>query len=748
MDGFKFNTVSDVYVGGTLAKQVYIGSTKVWDYKTAPTYTAPTAKTGLVYNRSAQNLLNAGSTSHGTFYYSTDNSNWSTSIPKSTNAGTTAKVYWKLVGDSRHTDIASTAISNITIAKATPVLSTTPTKTADWTYNGSTKNLASGGAMKHSSSDSTAVAGTFTYGTAKNAGTYTATWSFAPTDSTNYNSASGNVGSVTVSQATGTATVTGRTVNYNGSSQDLLTVSGNTGTMHYRVGTSGSWTTTIPSSTNATTATIYYYMDASTNYTARGSSSSPWGNVTGKIKKLSRTVSFSETYVILAPSGTVTKAATVSAGASDGTLSYSVGSSTYARVNSAGKVTATSTEGTTTVTATISEGTNYLSASASYTLYVFADNHNFSYTGSKQSITLPPGTYRLQCWGAQGGSSYNGIIGGRGGYSDGRLTLSTATMVYIYVGGQGSANSGGFNGGGGTTYYSHYSDGSETGYSYMGGGGGATDIRSADWTNGRMIVAGGGAGGAYCHSEVVTTQDVYDATALTWYDYYYAEHYLSGPTDVPCTPGVTYYATGSTGTSGKSPCFCWRDSSGNKISSTNDTWSATAPSGAAYLQMWIWDGNYQDGNPPYTPNISVYHTVTTTTTSYDSCEGGFGGGTSGGGMYAGEQDSYGVGQFGEAVDQTATDYRYCSGASGGGWYAGGGPFHTNDISGMSDNVKGSGGGSGWVNTSASAPYRPDNFNGLQLDSGTTYAGNTTFASPSGTNETGHAGDGYARITRV
>lgn len=62
MSGFKLNDVSDVYFGSILAKQVYIGNTKIWDYKTSPLYTAPTAKTGLVYNGSAQALLNPGST--------------------------------------------------------------------------------------------------------------------------------------------------------------------------------------------------------------------------------------------------------------------------------------------------------------------------------------------------------------------------------------------------------------------------------------------------------------------------------------------------------------------------------------------------------------------------------------------------------------------------------------------------------------------------------------------------------------
>jgi len=30
---------------------------------------------------------------------------------------------------------------------------------------------------------------------------------------------------------------------------------------------------------------------------------------------------------------------------------------------------------------------------------------NFDYTGTVQTVTLPKGTYKLECWGAQGGYS-------------------------------------------------------------------------------------------------------------------------------------------------------------------------------------------------------------------------------------------------------------------------------------------------------------------------------------------------------
>lgn len=138
---------------------------------------------------------------------------------------------------------------------------------------------------------------------------------------------------------------------------------------------------------------------------------------------------------------------------------------------------------------------------------------NYAYTGSYQEVELPAGQYKLQCWGAQGGSngtnSTYGITakaGGKGGYSEGILTLSQKTTVRVYVGGRGSASAGGFNGGGSTTGTSQYNASNQLGYSKMGGGGGATDIRLSDGSlYSRMIVAGGGSGGAMCYKATTST---------------------------------------------------------------------------------------------------------------------------------------------------------------------------------------------------------------------------------------------------
>lgn len=69
-------------------------------------FTAPTAKTGLIYNGEAQELLTAGSTSSGTLKYSSDGKNYSTNIPTGTDAKI-YKVYYKVVDGNDETDPVS-----------------------------------------------------------------------------------------------------------------------------------------------------------------------------------------------------------------------------------------------------------------------------------------------------------------------------------------------------------------------------------------------------------------------------------------------------------------------------------------------------------------------------------------------------------------------------------------------------------------------------------------------------------------
>ena len=79
---------------------------------------------------------------------------------------------------------------------------------------------------------------------------------------------------------------------------------------------------------------------------------------------------------------------------------------------------------------------------------------NYSSSGS-YTFTATAGKYKLEVWGAQGGTGGDGTYdtqGGRGGYSVGVLSISSSTQLYVYCGGAGSNKisngGGGFNGGG------------------------------------------------------------------------------------------------------------------------------------------------------------------------------------------------------------------------------------------------------------------------------------------------------------
>ena len=105
-------------------------------------YNVPTAKENLVYTGQEQILINAGSTTTGTVKYSSDNINWSTTVPSGTNAGTYT-FYWKVVGDFEHNDTESTTITT-SISKATPTY-TAPTGKENLEYTGEAQALLNAG---------------------------------------------------------------------------------------------------------------------------------------------------------------------------------------------------------------------------------------------------------------------------------------------------------------------------------------------------------------------------------------------------------------------------------------------------------------------------------------------------------------------------------------------------------------------------------------------------------------------------
>lgn len=136
------------------------------------------------------------------------------------------------------------------------------------------------------------------------------------------------------------------------------------------------------------------------------------------------------------------------------------------------------------------------------TKIVTGDILNCPYSGTYKTITLPKGTYKLECWGAQGGYNTNIAAGGKGGYSVGTIECLEDCVFYCYSGGKGvaattngSTANGGFNGGG-ACKASNWGRAS---------GGGGSDIRiNSTSLYARIIVAGGGGGSVGLSSNMAT----------------------------------------------------------------------------------------------------------------------------------------------------------------------------------------------------------------------------------------------------
>ncbi len=168
-------------------------------HKADATLTAPTAKTGLYYTGSAQNLVNAGSAQGGQLQYKLNDGEYGTSVPAATAPGTYT-VYYKVLGDANHNDIAEASFE-VAIGKADLTLTVSM---AAWTYGSAASDPSVSGndgngevtyAYKVSGADDS----TYTATKPTNAGTYTVKATVAET--TNYSSATATT-NFTIAKAT------------------------------------------------------------------------------------------------------------------------------------------------------------------------------------------------------------------------------------------------------------------------------------------------------------------------------------------------------------------------------------------------------------------------------------------------------------------------------------------------------------------------------------------------------------------
>ena len=242
-------------------------------YDPATLTAAPTAATGLEYTGGAQNLINAGTATDGTLYYGlgtadaapTDASAWSETVPTGTDVGQ-YYVWYKVVGDETHGDIAPAGPLSVNIAKATPTISEAPTAGAITYGQTLAESTLDGGSA---TCNSQTVAGSFTWTTSttvpsvSDSETTEYEVTFTPTDGTNYNSATTNV-KLTVNPVSAvglTLTLGQESFTYNGEAQEpTVTVKDGETTLtqdtHYTVNYSNNTNAALSTAENAPTVTI------------------------------------------------------------------------------------------------------------------------------------------------------------------------------------------------------------------------------------------------------------------------------------------------------------------------------------------------------------------------------------------------------------------------------------------------------------------------------------------------------------
>ena len=192
-----------------------------------------------------------------------------------------------------------------------------------------------------------------------------------------------------------------------------------------------------------------------------------------------------------------------------------------------------------------------------------------SINGEQTFIAPISGTYKLEVWGASGGTVSQSYRGGYGAYSTGDIHIDENQVLYINIGGVGEVTSsaidqiaqGGYNGGGSGANYSLQAG------RVAGGGGGATHIAFVSGklaslekykgslsddgkyyvSNDIVIVSGGGGGSWYFPTDVnyhtVTPGDaggIQASNSVAWTEQAYGYVYASGGTQIGTG---TQYAT-------------------------------------------------------------------------------------------------------------------------------------------------------------------------------------------------------------
>ena len=222
--------------------------------------TAPQARSGLVYNGSAQELITAGSSTAGEMQYSLDGSNYSTAIPRGMDAKTYT-VYYRVKGDANHSDIAPATLAATISPKtvSSPIITLSETL---FVYDGEEKEPT----VTVKDGNTTIPASEYTVSYNNNVNVGTATVIISDQDGGNYVVSGSAQFSIISATANVTAPQARSGLVYNGSDQDLITAGSSTaGEMQYSLDGSN-YSTAIPKGTDAKTYTVYYRVKGDANH--------------------------------------------------------------------------------------------------------------------------------------------------------------------------------------------------------------------------------------------------------------------------------------------------------------------------------------------------------------------------------------------------------------------------------------------------------------------------------------------------
>ena len=425
--------------------------------KANPVYVAPTAN-NRTYDTTSKALLIAGSsTTPGTFTYCTSQSGtYTTVIPSQTNANLYT-TYWKFTPtDTNNYNSVGPSFINTTVSAKIVNNPTITLSQSTYTYNGSACQPTP--TVKDGSTTISSGEYTVSYSNNVNAGTGTV----IITDKSSGNYTVNGSTTFTINKANSTYTAPVALVPaYSGSAQNLVSAgSTSDGTITYSTSQSGTYSTAIPQGTNAGTYTVWWKLTGDSNHNDVSAT-----QVSGvSIAKANRTISFTTAPETVDIGSTISVAASVSAGAGDGTISFSSGDTSVATV-SGSTITGVSA-GSITITASVSAGTNYNSAQTGYTLSVLGMlSYKVDPYGTEEVLSVPSG-YQMLEYLESSGSQY--ILTGLTPQSGEICTITfqyTATEATMVMGCRTSSSAGKFvigSGSSGTYIYASLGSASNT----------------------------------------------------------------------------------------------------------------------------------------------------------------------------------------------------------------------------------------------------------------------------------------------